>query len=69
MSAKESSCGCAGCFTGHAAIELYAEAFDSVGRLERLADFSSKFGCEYIGSTEGGREYIGREGVWVLIKV
>ncbi len=38
--AKESSCGCAGVFSAHAAIELYAEAFDRAGRLDRLeADF------------------------------
>ena len=30
---KESACGCAGIFTGHAAIELYAEAFDKVNKL------------------------------------
>lgn len=44
---KENDCGCAGCFTAHAAIELYAEAFDSVSRLQRLEDFASKFGSEF----------------------
>ena len=46
---KESSCGCAGIFTSHAAIELCAEAFDSVSRLERLEKFSSVFGCDFYG--------------------
>ncbi len=45
--AKECDCGCAGCFTAHAAIELYAEAFDSVDRLYRLDGFSSRFGAEF----------------------
>ncbi len=45
--AKESDCGCAGCFTAHAAIELYAEAFDSVNALHRLDDFASRFGAEF----------------------
>jgi dihydroorotase len=45
--AKESACGCAGMFTAHAAIELYAEAFDSVGRLERLEGFASRFGADF----------------------
>jgi len=45
--AKEVDCGCAGCFTAHAALELYAEAFDSVGCLDRLNDFASKFGADF----------------------
>jgi len=45
--AKESSCGCAGMFTAHAAIELYAEAFEEVNKLERLESFASDFGCEF----------------------
>ena len=47
--AKESACGCAGMFTAHAAIELYAEAFESVGRLDRLQAFASHFGADYYG--------------------
>jgi len=47
--AKENSCGCAGMFTAHAAIELYAEAFESVGRLDRLQPFASHFGADFYG--------------------
>jgi len=47
--AKESACGCAGMFTAHAAIELYAEAFDSVGRLGALEGFASHFGADFYG--------------------
>ncbi|HEY0746832.1 MAG TPA: dihydroorotase [Steroidobacteraceae bacterium] len=47
--AKESACGCAGMFTAHAAIELYAEAFASVGRLDRLEGFASHFGADFYG--------------------
>ncbi len=46
---KENACGCAGMFTAHAAIELYAEAFESVGRLERLQAFASHFGADFYG--------------------
>jgi dihydroorotase len=46
---KESSCGCAGCFTAHNALGLYAEAFDSVGQLDRLEAFASFFGPDYYG--------------------
>lgn len=45
--AKEADCGCAGCFTAHAALELYAEAFDSVHKLDHLEDFASRFGAEF----------------------
>jgi dihydroorotase len=46
---KESACGCAGMFTAHAALELYAEAFESVGRLDRLEGFASHFGADFYG--------------------
>lgn len=44
---KESNCGCAGCFTAHAALELYAEIFDGVGCLDKLNDFASVFGANF----------------------
>mmetsp|Transcript_23889 Transcript_23889/g.40564 ORF Transcript_23889/g.40564 Transcript_23889/m.40564 type:complete len:349 (-) Transcript_23889:254-1300(-) len=47
--AKYSACGCAGVFSAHAAIELYAEAFDKAGKLELLDDFCSKYGAEHYG--------------------
>lgn len=46
-SAKESACGCAGMFTAHAAIELYAEAFEEAARLDRLQAFASHFGADF----------------------
>ena len=46
---KESGCGCAGCYTAHNALGLYAEAFDSVGKLDRLEGFASHFGADYYG--------------------
>jgi dihydroorotase len=47
--AKENGCGCAGMFTAHAAIELYAEVFEEAGRLDRLEDFASHFGADFYG--------------------
>jgi dihydroorotase len=44
---KESACGCAGCFTAHAALELYAEAFDAAGALDRLEAFASFNGPDF----------------------
>lgn len=46
---KENSCGCAGIYTGHAAIEFYAEAFDQLGALDRLESFASHFGPDFYG--------------------
>jgi len=47
--AKEAACGCAGMFTAHAALELYAEAFDQAGCLDRLEPFASHFGADFYG--------------------
>jgi dihydroorotase len=47
LRAKEAACGCAGIFSAHAAIELYAEVFDELGVLSRLEDFASGFGADF----------------------
>lgn len=44
---KESACGCAGIYTAHAAIELYALAFEEAGALDRLEGFASHFGADF----------------------
>ena len=44
---KEIACGCAGCYTAHAGIELYAEAFDQAGALDRLEGFASFHGADF----------------------
>jgi len=48
-SAKEASCGCAGMYTAHAAIELYAEAFEAADALDKLENFASVFGSDFYG--------------------
>ncbi|HZX33610.1 MAG TPA: dihydroorotase [Rhodocyclaceae bacterium] len=45
--AKEAACGCAGCYTAYAAIELYAEAFDQAGALDKLEAFASFNGPDF----------------------
>jgi dihydroorotase len=47
VGAKESACGCAGCYTAHAALELYAEAFDQAGALDRLPGFASAHAARF----------------------
>lgn len=46
---KEAACGCAGVFSAHAAIELYAEAFELEGRLDRLQAFACERGADFYG--------------------
>jgi len=46
---KESACGCAGSYTAHAALELYAEVFESVGKLDNLESFASFNGPDFYG--------------------
>ena len=47
--AKEAACGCAGCYTAHAAIELYAEAFEQRNALDKLEGFASCHGPDFYG--------------------
>ena len=44
---KETDCGCAGVYTGHAAIEFYAEVFEQLGALDKLEGFASHFGPDF----------------------
>jgi dihydroorotase len=47
--AKEAACGCAGIYTAHAALELYAEAFEQAGVLDKLEAFASFHGADFYG--------------------
>ena len=46
---KENDCGCAGMYTAHAALELYAEAFEAADALDKLEGFASHFGADFYG--------------------
>ena len=46
---KEHASGCAGCYTAHAALELYASAFEAAGALDRLEGFASHHGPDFYG--------------------
>jgi len=46
---KEAACGCAGIYTAHAALELYAAAFEEAGALDRLEGFASHHGADFYG--------------------
>jgi dihydroorotase len=47
--AKEASCGCAGIYTAHAALELYAIAFEEAGALHKLEAFAAQYGANFYG--------------------
>lgn len=58
---KEHECGCAGCYTAYSAIELYAEAFERAGKLDKLEGFASNFGPDFYGLSRN-------EGTITLVK-
>ncbi len=47
--AKEAACGCAGIYSAHGALELYAAAFEEVGALDKLEAFASQYGADFYG--------------------
>jgi dihydroorotase len=46
---KENACGCAGCYSAHAAMEMYAEVFEQNGALDKLEGFASFYGADFYG--------------------
>ena len=63
---KEHASGCAGCYTAHAAIEMYAEVFDAVGRLDRLEAFASFNGADFYGLPRNRGSITLRRESWVV---
>ena len=61
---KETSCGCAGIFSAHAAIELYAEAFESQNALDKLEAFASFFGADFYGLERNKTKITLRKQAW-----
>jgi dihydroorotase len=63
---KEAECGCAGCYTAPAALELYAEAFDAAGALHRLEGFASFHGADFYGLPRNTGTVTLRRQSWTL---
>jgi dihydroorotase len=61
---KENACGCAGCYTAHTAIELYAEAFEQAGALDKLEGFASFFGADFYALPRNSAQVILRKEAW-----
>jgi dihydroorotase len=63
---KEHACGCAGMYTAHAGIELYAEAFDAAGALQRLEAFASLHGADFYGLPRNSERLALRRSRWAV---
>jgi dihydroorotase len=63
---KEAACGCAGIFSAHAALELYAEAFEGAGRLDRLVAFASERGADFYGVARNAGTLTLRKEPWTV---
>lgn len=61
---KEHACGCAGCYTAHAALELYAEAFDAAGALDKLEGFASFHGADFYGLPRNHGKIVLKRAAW-----
>jgi dihydroorotase len=61
---KENACGCAGCYSAHSAIELYAEAFEAAGALDKLEGFASFHGADYYGLPRNAAKITLRREEW-----
>ncbi len=63
---KEHACGCAGLYTSHAGIELYAEAFDAVGAIDKLEGFASFYGADFYGLPRNTEKITLQKSTWVV---
>jgi dihydroorotase len=63
---KEHACGCAGCYTALHAMELYAEAFDKAGALDKLEAFASLNGPQFYGLPRNSDRITLRREPWIL---
>lgn len=63
---KEAACGCAGVFSAHSAIELYAEAFDKAGALDKLEAFASENGANFYGLEQNQHTITLEEREWTV---
>ncbi|MFM7802519.1 MAG: dihydroorotase, partial [Limnohabitans sp.] len=63
---KEHASGCAGCYTALSALELYAQAFDSVNALDKLEGFASFHGPDFYGLPRNTRKVMLKRHAWTL---
>ena len=63
---KEAACGCAGMYTAHAAIELYAEAFEAANSLDKLEAFASFYGADFYGLPRNTAQITLQKTSWIV---
>jgi dihydroorotase len=63
---KEAACGCAGIYTAHAALEIYAQAFEDAGALDRLQGFASHHGADFYGLPRNSGSITLEKADWVV---
>jgi dihydroorotase len=63
---KEADCGCAGVYTAHAGIELYAEVFEAAGALDRLEGFASHHGADFYGLGRNRERIVLEKRAWAV---
>ena len=63
---KEAACGCAGMYTAHAAIELYAEAFEAASALDKLEAFASFYGADFYGLPRNTEQITLQKSSWTV---
>jgi dihydroorotase len=63
---KEAACGCAGCYTATCALELYAEAFEQAGALNRFEGFASLHGADFYGLPRNSEKIVLQRDEWTL---
>ena len=63
---KEHALGCAGCYTAHAAMEMYAEAFDRAGALDKLEAFASFNGADFYGLPRNNDKVTLKRETWTV---
>ena len=63
---KEAACGCAGMYTAHAAIELYAEAFEAANALDKLEAFASFYGADFYGLPRNTQQITLQKTSWTV---
>jgi dihydroorotase len=61
---KENSCGCAGCYTAHAALELYAQVFEQAKALDKLENFASFFGAAFYRLPRNAKTMVLEKQTW-----
>jgi len=68
QAAKETACGCAGCYSAWGALELYAQVFDELDALDKLEGFASHFGPDFYGLDRNSETVTLEQTEWQMLE-